>query len=233
VTPEPPATDTPITPVEPTTPIEPATPEPPVIPVVEPTKPPDETTTDKPEDEIGKGAIPFADHGTAPETEAWDAAGEMAKATDSAGWKAMCAWFDSAKPDDKGSYKLPHHLGDSGHKAVWRGVAAAMAALLGARGGVDIPEGDRKGVYSHLSKHYDQFKKNPPDFKMVEDQVLAGLSEEILALTLDREEKHTARLVKKAIDSQKDGVEKIVRILTLLDQSLSLYKQNHIEGGAV
>ena len=76
--------------------------------------------------------------------------------------KRSCAWFDSANPDVKDSYKLPHHLPDG--RVVWRGVATAMEALLGARGGVQIPSGDRQGVYNHLAKHYDQFGKTPPAY---------------------------------------------------------------------
>jgi predicted nuclease with TOPRIM domain len=37
-----------------------------------------------------------------------------------------------------------------------------MQALLGARGGVDIPEADREAVYKHLANHYKQFEEEPP-----------------------------------------------------------------------
>lgn len=47
---------------------------------------------------------------------------------------------------------------------VWNGVRSAMQVLLGARGGVNIPERDRKDVYLHLSKHYEEFDKDPPPF---------------------------------------------------------------------
>jgi hypothetical protein len=76
----------------------------------------------------------------------------------------MCAWYDSDNPDVKSSYKLPHHHASGNHAVVWRGVAAAMAALLGARGGVDIPDSDKEGVYNHLAKHYKDFDKEPPEF---------------------------------------------------------------------
>ncbi len=91
--------------------------------------------------------FPLADEGTA-----WDGPAEVAAASVE-DLKIMCAWYDAENADVKQSYKLPHHTA-SGYKTVWRAVAAAMAALLGARGGVQIPEGDRKGVYNHLSKHY-------------------------------------------------------------------------------
>jgi hypothetical protein len=112
-----------------------------------------------------KGAIPFGETPRASEDEAWDAGTEVRDATveDLA---IMCAWVDSANKDLKTAYKLPHHKA-SGHTVVWRAVAAAMAALLGARGGVQIPDADRKGVYNHLVKHYAQFDKTPPDFKEI------------------------------------------------------------------
>jgi len=109
-----------------------------------------------------KGVIPYKDLGNADEGEAWDAAQEIKDATVD-DLKLMCAWYDSENPDIKSSYKLPHHHA-SDHKAVWRGVAAAMAALLGARGGVDIPDSDKQGVYNHLAKHYKDFDKEPPEF---------------------------------------------------------------------
>lgn len=52
---------------------------------------------------------------------------------------------------------------------------------MGARGGVRIPSGDRRGVYNHLKKHYAQFGKEAPDFRYVEDQILAKLAPEIEA----------------------------------------------------
>ncbi len=171
------------------------------------------------EDPEYKGAIPFKDHGIAPETEPWDGPGQTSKA-DTKTLKIICAWYDSAKPDEKGSYKLPHHNAD-GYKAVWRGVAAAMAALLGARGGVNIPDADRKGVYNHLAKHYKQFDKVAPDFKMVEDQVLAGFEEEIQALSLDRQDKHEVRLIKKVIDGQKVNDKRVIEALKIIDLTLS------------
>lgn len=117
----------------------------------------------KKEIEITKGAIPYADLGIAAPTTAWAGAKETVQA-DVEELKQISTWYDAANPDVKSSYKLPHHrLPDK--KAVWRGVSAAMAALLGARGGVDIPEADRKGVYNHLVAHYKQFDKEVPELK--------------------------------------------------------------------
>jgi HK97 family phage prohead protease len=111
---------------------------------------------------IEKGVIAYHDYGAADEGEAWDGPAAMRAEVDVL--KKICAWYDSENPDIKNSYKLPHHKPD-GLKAVWAGVRAAMGAILGARGGVDIPTGDKKGVYNHLAKHYAHWDKEAPEFK--------------------------------------------------------------------
>jgi len=114
-----------------------------------------------------KGIIPFKDYPPDPEDADWNGPAEV-KAAEVADLKKMCAWLDPESSDVKGSYKLPHHRAD-GYNTVWKGVAAAMTALLGAQGGVDLPEADRKGAYDHLAKHYAQFDKKPPEFKAYSD----------------------------------------------------------------
>jgi len=73
-----------------------------------------------------------------------------------------CAWYAGHDPDLKQSYKLPHHLPDG--TLVWMGVRTAMTSLLGGRGGVDIPESNRREVFAHLSRHYREFDKEPPEY---------------------------------------------------------------------
>lgn len=135
------------------------------------------------EEEI-KGTIPFKATPKAPEGESWSAGTEVKKATgDAKKLRTMHAWVDSGADNFDASerkwYKLPHHKGDGSQDVVWRGVAAAMGALLGARGGVDIPSGDRKGVYNHLVKHYKQFDKKPPEFREYSEEELESISEGI------------------------------------------------------
>jgi HK97 family phage prohead protease len=191
-------------------------------PVVEETKKKKKTTINKVKEKIKKKikpkkvkkkkkkkkkkVLPYKDLETLPESAPWDGPGQVAKAEVS-DLKLMCTWYDSEKPDVKSSYKLPHHMAE-GHKTVWRGVASAMAALLGARGGVTIPDNDRKGVYNHLKKHYKAFDKDVPDFKAVEEQVLKHYDEEIHALILDREDKYMIRLVKKVLAGQQQAKKK-------------------------
>ncbi len=78
------------------------------------------------------------------------------------------AWSPKPIPDRFTDLKLPHHDPKT-HAVVWNGVRAAMAALFGARGGVDIPSADRRPVYNHLAKHYKEFGKKPPEFHMLEE----------------------------------------------------------------
>lgn len=111
----------------------------------------------------------------APEDENWDGAAEVA-AADVDDLKVMCAWVDSENAENKGAYKLPHHKASGNHAVVWRGVVAAMSSLLGARGGVDIPDGDRKAVYNHLAKHYAEFDKEPPEFRST-DEIISVYAE--------------------------------------------------------
>lgn len=108
-----------------------------------------------------KGVIPFKSYPTS--TEDWNGPAEI-RGADVKKLRVMCTWFDSKNSDVKSAYKLPHHKA-SNFYVVWNGVTAAMGALLGARGGVDLPSGDRRGVYNHLAKHYKQFDKEPPTFK--------------------------------------------------------------------
>ncbi|MBO8180269.1 MAG: TMF family protein [Archaeoglobus sp.] len=78
------------------------------------------------------------------------------------------AWAPENPPERFTDLKLPHHRpGD--HAVVWNGVRAAMAALLGARGGVDIPAGDKRAVYNHLAAHYKEFDKVPPQVTFSDD----------------------------------------------------------------
>lgn len=171
----------------------------------------DETKDEEVEDETEeKAAIAYKDRGIMPENTEWDGPGEMAKCATVSDLKAICAWFDNTKAEDRGSYKLPHHQGDS-KKAVFRGVAAAMGALMGARGGAALPEADRKAVYNHLAKHYKQFGKEAPAYKHVETQVLKEFDEEINALILDREDKYAVRLLKKLIKLTKETKAAVVK----------------------
>ena len=116
--------------------------------------------------------IPYRQFSRAPLEEEWDASTEVSRASVS-NLKVMCTWFDKENYENKEAYKLPHHK-SSGYATVWRGVAAAMTALLGGRGGVDIPDNDKKGVYDHLAKHDKEFDKQVPEFSIKGEEESEG-----------------------------------------------------------
>lgn len=133
------------------------------------------------------GVTPFADLPLAPEDLEWDAAKarkQLAKWASSDGsgdkdkmdWKKYRKgffWYDTSESENFGSYKLPFaYVIDGTATAVWRAVAASMIVLLGGRGGVDIPEGDRKAVYNHIVRYYKKFDKEPPEFKSLDELML-------------------------------------------------------------
>lgn len=183
---------------------------------------------------VEKGVIPYKRTPLAPEDEPWDA-GEEVKNADVKDLKIMCAWYDSSNPDVKSSYKLPHHKASGQHSCVWRGVAAAMAALFGARGGVDIPESDRKGVYNHLAKHYKDFDKEPPEFKEYTEEELKQIfpefyeeqtKEEKEDLETENKIEEKAEIIGKAGRVlSKANEEKIRKAVELLNEVLSQLEQ--------
>ena len=106
------------------------------------------------------GAIPFKHYPLDAPDAAWDADAEIAKAgTDDL--RVMCAWDDATRPEQKNGYKLPHHRADTYHTNL-KGLMAAGNALMGARGGVEIPKYDLDAVKAHLQKHYHEFGRTAP-----------------------------------------------------------------------
>jgi len=134
-------------------------------------------------EEVFKGAVPSHESQKLDENSAWDATEAVTKlrkwassdgtgdkdTIDWAKYKWGFAWYDAEDRENFGAYKLPHHTVDDNGVlvTVWRGVSAAMAALMGARGGVDIPDSDFDKVYNHLARHYREFDKEPPEKEFV------------------------------------------------------------------
>lgn len=79
------------------------------------------------------------------------------------------AWADPAgDADERASYKFIHHeVGRGGEvgAANVRACINGIAILNGARGGADVPAGDRKGIYDHLARHLRDAGRDPAPLK--------------------------------------------------------------------
>jgi len=143
------------------------------------------------------GAVPFAavktlDAEWAP-TEARLALAKWAS-SDSTGSKETMNWAKFRKgfgaldgaPDSFGSYRFLHHtVAETELVTVWRGLTAAMAALLEDG---DVEETLKKEVYDHLALHYKDFGKVAPDLKEYSDEEAQKVVEEPLVAVDPTEE---------------------------------------------
>lgn len=115
-----------------------------------------------------KGAIAYSETGTTDVN--WDS-GLMTRrvAAAQSPLRAMHAWVNTlGQPDAKTSYKFPHHMvSDNGAvgAANTRACLAGIAVLNGGRGGANIPDSDRQGVYLHLAHHMRDAGKEAPPLK--------------------------------------------------------------------
>jgi len=144
-------------------------------------------------------------------------------------FKQAFAWYDAENADNLTAYKLPHHIVEDGElKAVWRGVVAAMAALLGGRGGVDIPEDDRKSVYDHLAAHYQDVDKEPPEFRSYEPaEILATWDDEhktawLSSLSTDELSKIFVSTVKELTEKLDEATATIAKLTSEIDTVKSI-----------
>jgi HK97 family phage prohead protease len=113
-------------------------------------------------------------HHTETQEGAWDGPRNVARlrSDESQGYYArMFAWRDpDGDPGSKSTYKFPHHAvsgsGDPG-AAVVRGCQAGIAVLNGSRGGAQIPDADRRGVYRHLAAHLRDADVEPAELREI------------------------------------------------------------------
>ena len=101
----------------------------------------------------------------------WDWSKDADAIIDRLGWKGLgqaCLYQDhDADPETKKAYKLPVAKMKGGKLTVfWNGVRAAMAALNGARGQMDIPENSRSKIYNKLKTLYKKFDKEIPELRL-------------------------------------------------------------------
>lgn len=81
-------------------------------------------------------------------------------------YRSCFLWYDDDNPKNYGSYKFAYcDIINGGPKVVFRALAAIIAVLNGGRGGANIPESDREGVYREAAKQYRRFDEEPPELK--------------------------------------------------------------------
>jgi len=105
-----------------------------------------------------RGAIPS--HSTATSDAAWDGPAAKANLSNDAGaalYRKAFAWVDSDEdPDVKSSYKGIHHEVSSASRVGAANIKACQSLigiLNGGRGGMNIPDADRQGVWNHVARH--------------------------------------------------------------------------------
>lgn len=147
----------------------------------------------------------------------WDWAQDANEIIDRFGWETLakaCAYVDtknyergeSGYPEVKAAYKLPFAKVKNGRMTIYRrGVIAAMQALLGARGGTDIPRDKRKSVYNKLAELYRRMDMEPPEFHYEEVRDVKEFEEKILTLEekVKALEEEKAELIKKLEEAEK------------------------------
>ena len=115
-----------------------------------------------------KKATSFGDLSLADREREWDAAPTekrvraWAGGEDNINWskyRQAFFWYDEGDSELFGSYKLGFaDIINNRLTAIPRGIFAVAAVLMGARGGVAIPEADMAGVKAHVSKYYKKMR---------------------------------------------------------------------------
>ena len=114
--------------------------------------------------------LPMADRGRSWDGDAaegrvrqWAGGGTSIEDMDWDRYRRAFLWYDGDNPQAVTSYKLGIADVIGGElTAVPRGIFAAAGALLGARGGVDIPEEAKRRAVSHLERYYSKLDMESP-----------------------------------------------------------------------
>jgi len=80
-----------------------------------------------------------------------------------------------------------------------------MGALLGSKEGVDVPASDRKGIYTHLKKHYAEFEKDVPKFKKYKKAELKELEKKGMIILKKKKSKKIEKVINEVVADVKEG----------------------------
>lgn len=125
--------------------------------------------------------------GTAAEgrVRSWAGGGTSLADLDWGQYRKAFVWYDAANADQVTSYKLQIADVIGGNLvAVPRAIFAAAGAVLGARGGLDVPEADRPRIISHLERYYAKMDMDSP-FKAIDMGAMKSAVQALLATCVD------------------------------------------------
>ncbi len=124
-------------------------------------------------------------HTTATSDGPWSARRAVAQAETAQDLRYVHAWWDpDGDPESASTYKLPHHEGPAGPANV-RACIAAIAALNGARGGVDIPAQERQAVWRHLAAHLADAGRDAPELRADPTPTSLKFADHVAAVLVD------------------------------------------------
>jgi hypothetical protein len=107
-------------------------------------------------------------HHTRTSSEAWDgdAAERRLGDDDVRAFRAVFAYVDPDRPENKTAAKFPHHEVGRGGRAGPANVRACISGigiLNGGRGGADVDGRERRAIYAHLATHLKDAGREPPE----------------------------------------------------------------------
>jgi len=192
-----------------------------------------------------KAIVPFQDLKVSERNRVWDSVAatsrirEFTKSDENPTdeYKKAFVWFDSAKSDQFGAYKLPIADVISGRMTVVpKAIFSAAAALQGARGGVDLPETDKPKVIRHIERYYAKMDLDSPftdkqyfvssDVKKWTDRDLEKFLKSTDAMSKNARKILVSRIREKKDDDKKDigkpSSDESVSMGNVLDQLKSI-----------
>ena len=127
--------------------------------------------------EVERAVAPFVEFPTAPPETPWEWDAEAASEVlgdppDFERFASVHLYFDPDRAEVRDGYKLPvAKVIDGEIHVVLRGLVAAVAALNGARGGVDLSDEDRLAAYERAVEFYSLFEDaEPPPLRSESDE---------------------------------------------------------------
>ncbi len=123
-----------------------------------------------------KSIVPYQNLPLADREKEWDKSSALGRVRDftdsedgpSSKYKNAFLWYDKEESDKFGAYKLPiADVVDGKLVAVPRAIFAAAGAMSGARGGVNIPQVEKKGIINNINKYYAKMRREFDDEDIV------------------------------------------------------------------